>query len=32
MTLKETVTDDKVKCNAYSTFEKHIDLKEACQE
>ena len=30
--LKETVTDNKVKRNAYSTFEKHIDLKETCQE
>ena len=29
--LREEVTDNKVKCNVYSTFEKHIDFKEACQ-
>ena len=30
--LGETVADEEVKRNVYSTFEKHIDLKEACQE
>ena len=28
--LRETVIDEDVKRNAYATFEKHIDLKEAC--
>ena len=27
----ETVTDEGVKQNTYATFEKHINLKEACQ-
>ena len=30
--LKETVTDDEVIRNAYATFAKHIDLKEACPD
>ena len=30
--LRETVTDDEVIRNAYATFEKHIDLKEACRD
>ena len=30
--LRETVTDEEVIRNAYATFEKHIDLKEACQD
>ena len=32
MALGKTVTDEEVNCNAYATFEKHIDLKEACQD
>ena len=32
MALRETVTDDKVIQNTYATFEKHINLKEACQD
>ena len=31
MVLNETVTDAKVMQNAYATFEKHINLKEACR-
>ena len=30
--LRETVTDEEVIRNAYATFEKHIDLKEACRD
>ena len=30
--LIETATDEDVKRNIYVTFEKHIDLKEACQD
>ena len=30
--LNGTVTEDEVIQNAYVTFEKHIDLKEACQD
>ena len=30
--LRETVTDEEVIWNAYVTFEKHINLKEACQD
>ena len=30
--LRETVTDAEVMRNAYATFEKNIDLKEACRE
>ena len=28
--LRETVTDEEVIQNAYATFEKHINLKDAC--
>ena len=31
-TLGETVTEEDVKRNTYTTFEKHIDLKEACRD
>ena len=30
--LKDTVSDAEVMRNAYATFEKHIDLKEACRD
>ena len=30
--LRETVTDDEVIRNAYATFEKNIDLKDACRD
>ena len=30
--LRETVTDAEVMQNAYATFEKHINLKEACRD
>jgi len=30
--LRETVTDEEVIRNAYATFEKNIDLKDACRE
>ena len=30
--LGETVSDEEVKRNAYETFEKHMDLREACRD
>ena len=30
--LGETVSDEEVKRNAYETFEKHMDLQEACRD
>ena len=30
--LRETVSDAEVMRNEYALFEKHIDLKEACQD
>ena len=30
--LRETVTDEEVIRNVYATFEKNIDLKDACRD